>query len=126
MNRLGRWWRALWGSHATPTGPATAPADVDATPAAGGGGVADDTAPRARARRRYASRLPDSDPRLEAHLGAVLLALAGGPLTRGELTRRVDAADWGPGRLDAVVDHGIAVPVLLDDGDDAVRARYAD
>jgi hypothetical protein len=32
----------------------------------------------------------------------------------------------GPGRLDAVVAHGVATGVLVEAGDGAVRARYAD
>jgi hypothetical protein len=57
----------------------------------------------------------------------VLEALAGGPLSRDRLAARVGAAAWGPGRLDAVVAHGVASGVLLADGDGGtVRARYAD
>jgi hypothetical protein len=56
----------------------------------------------------------------------VLQALSAGPLSRAELGRRTGAADWGPGRLDAVVDHGLAAGVLVESDDGAVRARYAD
>ena len=55
--------------------------------------------------------------------------LTEGPLTRDRLGERVGAADWGPGRLDAVVAHGVRSGVLLVDGDGGnatVRARYAD
>ena len=78
-------------------------------------------------RRDIAAPPRDDDPQREAHLGAVLEALAGGPLSRDRLAARVGAAAWGPGRLDAVVAHGVASGVLLADGDGGtVRARYAD
>jgi hypothetical protein len=77
-------------------------------------------------RRRYTAAPVADDPQREAHLGAVLQALAAGPLGRDELGRRVGADAWGVGRLDAVVDHGLATRVLVDTGDGAVRARYAD
>jgi hypothetical protein len=118
---LRRWWRSLWPAPADP-GPPPRPAvgNTDTDPAA---------TPRTPARRRYTVP-PADDPQREAHLGAVLQALGGGVLTRDELDRRVGAAEWGPGRLDAVVAYGISTGVLLDgdgDGDgDAVRARYAD
>ena len=47
-------------------------------------------------------------------------ARRGGRLLTGPV-RRV-----GPGRLDAVVAHGVATGVLVEAGDGAVRARYAD
>jgi hypothetical protein len=75
-------------------------------------------------RRRYTAP-PADDPLREAHLGAVLQALTSGPLNRDELGRRVGAAEWAPGRLDDLVDHGIATGVLRADGAD-VRARYTD
>ena len=56
----------------------------------------------------------------------MLQALAPGPLPRAELARRVDAGDWGQERFDAVVDHGIATHVLVEDADGTVRSRYAD
>lgn len=120
---LRRWWRRLF-----PAPQAAAPAEPPAGSRSGGGTVADahDTpAARAPSRRRY-TRLPESDPRLEAHLGAVLQAVASGPLRRDDLGRRVDAGEWGVGRLDAVVDHGLAAHVLVESDDGAVRARYAD
>jgi hypothetical protein len=55
----------------------------------------------------------------------VLQALGSGSLSRDELGARVGAQDWGPGRLDAVVAHGVATGVLVESGND-VRARYAD
>ncbi len=99
--------------------------DPGRPPGAGGaGGVGVESAPTP-ARRRYAAPLPDGDTRREAHLGAVLQALSGGPLPREELERRAGAEEWGAGRLDAVVDHGLATHVLVEDGG-SVRARYAD
>ena len=56
----------------------------------------------------------------------MLQALGGGSLGRDELTARLGAADWEPGRLDAVVAHGVASGVLLETADGGVRARYAD
>ena len=77
-------------------------------------------------RRRYTARPAADDPLRETHLGAVLQALSTGEtLDRAELGRRVGAADWGPGRLDTVVDHGIATGVLRPEGT-GVRARYTD
>ena len=76
-------------------------------------------------RRRYTAPSRADDPQREARLGAVLEALRAGPQSRAALGARVGAADWGPGRLDAVVDHGLATGVLLE-SDGAVRARYAD
>lgn len=113
---LQRWWRQLWPSP-EPPGPA-------AGPRPGAGGSVEEPSP-VPGRRRYTAPPRDDDPRREAHLGAVLQALAGGSLTRRELGDRVGAADWGPGRLDVVVAHGVASGVLLAD-DDVVRARYAD
>jgi hypothetical protein len=76
--------------------------------------------------RRHDTTAPPDDPQREAHLGAVLQALSAGPLSRAVLGERVDAAAWGPGRLDAVVDHGVAAGVLVAGDDGTVRARYAD
>ena len=92
----------------------------------GSGDVTDPGAARAPGRHRYTAPTFADDPQREAHLGAVLEALAAGPLGRDELGRRVGADAWGAGRLDAVVDHGLATHVLVDAGDGAVRARYAD
>ena len=92
----------------------------------GGSGGGSGGAARAPGRRRYTAPTFADDPQREAHLGAVLEALAAGPLRRDELGRRVGADAWGAGRLDAVVDHGLATRVLVDSGDGAVRARYAD
>jgi hypothetical protein len=80
---------------------------------------------RVSPRRHYTAPPIHDDPQREARLGAVLEALRAGPSTRAELGTRVGAADWGPGRLDAVVDHGLATGVLLE-SDGAVRARYSD
>lgn len=116
---LRRWWRQLW--------PAAGPAAPEA-PARAAAGAGGDTAVepgRPVAPRRYTAPPRDDDPQREAHLGAVLEAVGGGPLTRARLAERVGAADWGPGRLDAVVAHGVASGVLVEDGD-GVRARYAD
>jgi hypothetical protein len=76
--------------------------------------------------RHYTAPPADDDPQREAHLGAVLQALAAGSLSRAELGRRIGAAEWGPGRLDAVVAHGVAAGVLVETDDGGVRARYAD
>ena len=53
-------------------------------------------------------------------------ALRGEALHADELGARVGAADWGPGRLDAVVAHGVASGVLVETDGGAVKARYAD
>jgi hypothetical protein len=119
---LQRWWRTLFPDARGAAPPA--PDDGRRSGAGGGDGVRVESA-RTPARRRYAAPLPDGDTRREAHLGAVLQALAGGPLRRDELERRVGATEWGAGRLDAVVDHGLATHVLVED-DGVVRARYAD
>ena len=108
-------------------GAGAAAAEPDALgpfPGAGSGG-SDDPGRRDPPRRRYTAPPITDDPQREAHLGAVLQALAGGPLGRTELGRRVDADRWGPGRLDAVVDHGVATRVLVET-DGVVRVRYAD
>lgn len=84
-----------------------------------------DEAPRVPPRRHYTAPSVADDPQREARLGAVLEALRAGPLTRADLGVRAGADDWGSGRLDAVVDHGLATGVLLE-SDGAVRARYAD
>lgn len=120
---LLRFWRRLFPPA---DGAPAAPPESAGHHGSGAGAIADAPPARAPARRRYAAPLPDSDMRREAHLGAVLEALTGGPLDRGELGHRVGAADWGSGRLDAVVDHGLAVHVLVEDDDGTVRARYAD
>jgi len=119
---LRRWWRRLWTSPqpATPASPAPS---APSGPAPRRAGEDDRDAVRPSAPRRHAAV---DDPLREAHLGAVLQALAGGPLHRDELARRVDGGGWGPGRLDAVVDHGLATRVLVENGNGAVRARYAD
>jgi hypothetical protein len=123
VNPFLRWWRDLWRR---PLGPA--PADPGAERVVAGGAStieSDDAAPRVPPRRHYTAPHPDDDAQRETRLGAVLQALGGGPLSRAELGERVGAADWGPGRLDAVVAHGVASGVLLEN-DDEVRARYAD
>jgi hypothetical protein len=103
-----------------PDGPRSAP------PAAGGAGDEHDDPVRRAPTRRYSAPPAADDPLREAQLGAVLQALAAGPRRRAELGRLVGAADWGPGRLDTVVDHGISTGVLLGEDDGTVRARYAD
>jgi hypothetical protein len=125
MGTLRRLWRTLWPSDTQP--------DDAATPSPGGapasfsdGDDADAVTRPAPARRHYTARPLADDPLRETHLGAVLQALSTGEtLDRAELGRRVGAADWGPGRLDAVVDHGIATGVLRPEGA-GVRARYTD
>ena len=83
-------------------------------------------ATRVPPRRRYTAPPADDDAQREARLGAVLEAVRGGALRRDELGPRVGAADWGPGRLDAVVAHGVATGVLVETDGGAVKARYAD
>jgi hypothetical protein len=138
IDALRRWWRQLWPSP-DPAGPE--PPAVSGRSGGSDGGVIEETAPaREPGRRRYTVPPRDDDPERETRLGTVLQALAGGSLTRGELAARVGAGEWGPGRLDAVVAHGVASGVLLveesdgvgangagtsEDGD-VVRARYAD
>ena len=122
---LRRWWMDLFRARSRPTPAAGRPV----TAAGGSSSPVDDDRdggpPRPTTRRTYPAA-PVDDPRREAHLGAVLQALAAGPLGRAELGREVGAADWGPGRLDAVVDHGLGTGVLLEGADGTVRARYAD
>jgi hypothetical protein len=128
MWSLRRWWHSLWRRTATPatTDPGTRGAGAEATGTGAGAIESDDAASRVPPRRRYTAPPADDDPRREAHLGAVLEALRGGPLRRDELGARVGAADWGPGRLDAVVAHGVAAGILLETDGGAVKARYAD
>ena len=126
VEELLRWWRNLWRRPAAPdtTGPG-----APGTSGAGAGttGVeSDDAAHREPPRRRYTAPPTDDDPQREARLGAVLEALRSGALRRDELGARVGAADWGPGRLDAVVAHGVASGVLAETDGGAVKARYSD
>lgn len=124
MNAFLRWWRNLWRRPATPVRTDTGPAGI------GSGGAprvdSDDLAPRTPHRRHYTAPPADDDPQREARLGAVLQALGGASLRPDELAARLGAADWGPGRLDAVVAHGVASGVLVETGDGGIRARYAD
>jgi hypothetical protein len=121
---LLRWWRRLWASGAATTAASAPP--TDSRPSHGGAGGIEAEPVAGRTRRHYTAPPADDDPQREAHLGAVLQALAGGPLSRAELGSRVGAADWGSGSLDAVVAHGVATGVLVATADGGVRARYAD
>ena len=124
---LLRWWRRLWGGDRSAAVPAPAPAPApDAAPGRGGTGTIEGAPAATPGRRHYTAPPRDDDPQREAHLGAVLQALAGGASSRAELGTRVGATDWGPGRLDAVVAHGVATGVLVETADGGVRARYAD
>jgi hypothetical protein len=121
---LRQWWRELWRRRAAP-----ATTDPGGPGASGAGGTtieSDDAAPRVPPRRRYTAPPADDDPQREARLGAVLEALRAGALRRDELDARVGATDWGPGRLDAVVAHGVASGVLVETDGGVVKARYAD
>ena len=123
---LLRWWRNLWRR---PAAPDTTDSGAPATPGAGAGSTAiesDDAAHREPPRRRYTAPPADDDPQRETRLGAVLEALRGGALHPDELGARVGAAAWEPGRLDAVVAHGVASGVLVETDGGAVIARYAD
>jgi len=123
---LLRWWRNLWRR---PAAPDTTDPGASGTRGTGAGATAvesDDAAPRVPPRRRYTAPPSDDDPQREARLGAVLEALRGEALDADELGARVGAADWGPGRLDAVVAHGVASGVLVETDGGAVKARYAD
>jgi len=123
VNALLRWWRNLWRRPAAPVRP-----DSSTERPAGGAARAldsDDAARLLPPRRHYTAPPADDDPQREARLGAVLEALRGGALSRDALGARVGAHDWGAGRLDAVVAHGVATGVLVDSGGE-VRARYAD
>jgi hypothetical protein len=123
VNALLRWWRNLWRRPAAP-----GRGLPGARSAARGGAptiLAGDDASRVAPRHHYTAPSRDDDPQREARLGAVLQALSAGPLSVDELGARVGAHDWGPGRLDAVVAHGVAAGVLVENGDE-VRARYAD
>ena len=115
---LRRWWRTLF-----PAGDG-APAPPAPPPRPAGGAGPDEPRP-APHRRHYRAAPVADDPQRESRLGAVLQAVAAGPLPRAELARRVDADDWGPGRFDAVVDHGVDSHVLVET-DAGVAARYAD
>ena len=123
MNALLRWWRNLWRR---PDEPSTADPGVGRI-AAGGAATLDSdaAAPPVPPRRNYTAPPADDDAQREARLGAVLQVLGTGPMSRAELGARVGAQDWGPGRLDAVVVHGVAAGVLVESGGE-VRARYAD
>jgi hypothetical protein len=126
VGTLQRWWRTLWpSSHTRPE--ESAPHRSPGGQGSGSDGDDIDAAARgAPVRRHYMASPAADDPLRETHLGAVLQALSTGEtLDRAELGRRVGAADWGPGRLDTVVDHGLATGVLRPDGT-GVRARYTD
>jgi hypothetical protein len=120
---LLRWWRRLWGGDRSAAVPAPAP---EAAPGRSGTGTIEGAPAATPGRRHYTAPLRDDDPRREAHLGAVLQALDGGSLSRAELGARVGAADWGSGRLDAIVAYGVGTGVLVETSDGAVKARYAD
>jgi hypothetical protein len=121
---LRRWWMQLFRAPNRAAAPDAVGDEGGSAPPGGSGSAgadgadSPDRAHAGPARRRYAAPPPDDDPQREARLGAVLQALGAGSLDRVELGRQVGAADWGPGRLDAVV--------LRDGGDGTVRARYAD
>jgi hypothetical protein len=120
---LLRWWRSLWSSP-PPSAPGPPP---DPAPPRGGKDDDGDAGPaRVPARRHYTAPPRDDDPQREARLGAVLEALGTSSLSRAELSRRVEGDAWGPGRFDAVVDHGVAAGVLRTDDSGVVRPRYAD
>ena len=121
---LRRWWRDLWRRPAAPA--ATDPGTSGTRGAGAGGTTIESDATRVPPRRRYTAPPAADDAQREARLGAVLEALRGGALRRDELGARVGAADWGPGRLDAVVAHGVATGVLVETDGGAVKARYAD
>ena len=123
---LLRWWRNLWRR---PAAPGTTDSGAPGPRGTGAGTTAvesDAAARREPPRRRYTVPPTDDDPQREARLGAVLEALRGGALHPDELGARVGAAGWGPGRLDAVVAHGVASGVLAETDGGAVKARYAD
>ena len=123
MNALLRWWRNLWRR---PDESATADPGVGRIAAGGAATLdSDDAAHPVPPRRHYTAPPADDDAQREARLGAVLQALGAGSLSRAELGARVGAQDWGPGRLDAIVAHGVAAGILVESGDE-VRARYAD
>jgi MFS family permease len=91
-------------------------------PARGSGRPDGEGAPGPR-RTRYSSHREPEDPDREARLGAVLQALGGGPLTRAELTDRVDG---GADRVGSAVRHGLEAGVLTETEDGRIRARYDD
>jgi hypothetical protein len=124
---LREWWMDLFRARGRPTAPDPVRNEPGGAPrTASGPDEHDGSAGAPPTRRRYIAPAAADDPQREAHLGAVLQALAGGPLSRAELGRQVGAAEWGPGRLESVVDHGIATGVLVAGDDGTVRARYAD
>ena len=123
---LLRWWRNLWRR---PAAPGTTDSGAPGPRGTGAGTTSvesDAAARREPPRRRYTVPPTDDDPQREARLGAVLEALRGGALPSDELGALVGAAGWGPGRLDAVVAHGVASGVLVETDGGAVKARYAD
>jgi hypothetical protein len=124
---LRRWWMDLFRARSRPATPDPVAEEPRAVAAGSSGDVGDDGARRPpRPPRHYTAPPAHEDPQRETHLGAVLQALAGGPRSRADLGREVGAADWGPGRVEAVVDHGLATGVLVEGADGTVRARYAD
>ena len=127
MDSLRRWWRNLWRRTARTASAEPSATDPDTAAASRGGVLGIEGAPAATPGRRHYTAPPrDDDPRREAHLGAVLQALDGGSMSRAELGARVGAADWGSGRLDAIVAYGVGTGVLVETADGAVKARYAD
>jgi hypothetical protein len=128
VDSLRRWWGSLWRRTARTATAQPSATDPDTAAASRGGvlGIEDDAGRPAPSRRRYTAPPADDDPQREAHLGAVLQALDGRSLTRADLGARVGAANWGSGRLDAVVAYGVGTGVLVETADGAVTARYAD
>jgi hypothetical protein len=128
MSSWRRWWTDLFRARARRAAPEPVRDEPRSAPpgASGAAGDEHDDPVRRAPTRRYSAPPAADDPLREAHLGAVLQALATGPRSRAELGRLVGADDWGPGRLDAVVDHGLATGVLLGEDDGTVWARYPD
>jgi hypothetical protein len=124
---LREWWMDLFSARGRPTAPDPVRYEPGGAPRAASGLDEHDGPVRVTpTRRHYTAPEAADDPQREARLGVVLQALATGPRSPAELGREVGADDWGPGRLDAVVAHGVATGVLVAGDDGTVRARYAD
>ena len=127
VEELLRWWRNLWRRPAAPDRHRSRH-DRHARRPVRGRRRSSPTTPPAGSRRAAGTRPRPPTTTRSARPTSVPCsqALRGGALRRDELGARVGAADWGPGRLDAVVAYGVASGVLVETDGGAVKARYVD